>query len=276
VSDSGISKFATRSRQITTPAPHHSLFYRTGPFSATQPTASKHWRQFCLMQTIKNTSTLLDGLKSAVVCVTNCFSWMANPLMLDTLPSRTVSRWSLRGQSSPVDCWLSRNLPAVKTEKCSSAITSLFLAWRTSSSRQTTQFATPSMCAPMCVINRVLGPQQLYPTVSPYAPFLSYAFTRKPSPFHSDSVCSKQVATVILATDRIATAWHPCCVQLVASGDRKSRLCKGYVKHKPPQKCSFPWCIWTPSNPNAKFLQPTRVCPSNRLTIGSSLCYTII
>jgi len=50
VSGSGISwaiwKSAPRSRQITTPAPHHSVFYRADAFPASQPTASKHWRQF--------------------------------------------------------------------------------------------------------------------------------------------------------------------------------------------------------------------------------------
>jgi len=49
VSGSGISwaicKSAPRPRQITTPAPHHSVLYRPDALSATQPTASKHWRQ---------------------------------------------------------------------------------------------------------------------------------------------------------------------------------------------------------------------------------------
>ena len=48
VSGSGISwticKSAPRSRQITTPAPHHSVFYRPDALPAAQPTASKHWR----------------------------------------------------------------------------------------------------------------------------------------------------------------------------------------------------------------------------------------
>jgi len=48
VSGSGISwaicKSAPRSRQITTLAPHHSVFYRPGALPAAQPTASKHWR----------------------------------------------------------------------------------------------------------------------------------------------------------------------------------------------------------------------------------------
>ena len=33
---------APRSRQITTPAPHHSVFYRPDALPAAQPTASKH------------------------------------------------------------------------------------------------------------------------------------------------------------------------------------------------------------------------------------------
>ena len=52
VSGSGISwvicKSAPRSRQITTPAPHHSVFYRPDALPATQPTASKHWRDTIL------------------------------------------------------------------------------------------------------------------------------------------------------------------------------------------------------------------------------------
>ena len=47
VSGSGISwvirKSAPHSRQITTPAPHHSVIYRPDAFPAAQPTASKHW-----------------------------------------------------------------------------------------------------------------------------------------------------------------------------------------------------------------------------------------
>jgi len=50
VSGSGISwaicKSARRSRQITLPAPHHSVFYRPDALPAAQPTASKHWRHW--------------------------------------------------------------------------------------------------------------------------------------------------------------------------------------------------------------------------------------
>jgi len=31
-------------RQITTPAPHHSVFYRLDALPAAQPTVSKHWQ----------------------------------------------------------------------------------------------------------------------------------------------------------------------------------------------------------------------------------------
>ena len=51
VSGSGISwdicKSAPRSRQITMPAPHHSVFYRPDALPATKPTVSKHCR-LCL------------------------------------------------------------------------------------------------------------------------------------------------------------------------------------------------------------------------------------
>jgi len=47
VSGSGISwaicKSAPCSRQITTPAPHHSVFYRPDALNAAQPTVSEHW-----------------------------------------------------------------------------------------------------------------------------------------------------------------------------------------------------------------------------------------
>ena len=50
VSGRGISwaicKSAPRSRQITTPAPHHSVFYKPGALPTALPTASKHWWHF--------------------------------------------------------------------------------------------------------------------------------------------------------------------------------------------------------------------------------------
>ena len=40
-----VSTSASCSGHITTPAPHHSVFYRPDALPAAQPTASKHWRQ---------------------------------------------------------------------------------------------------------------------------------------------------------------------------------------------------------------------------------------
>ena len=69
MSGSGIScaicKSAPRSRQITMPAPHHSVFYRPDDLPATQPTASKHWRKWIkfsrceLLQDITYTGVLM-------------------------------------------------------------------------------------------------------------------------------------------------------------------------------------------------------------------------
>ena len=43
--DRAVCKSAPRTRQITTPAPHYSVFYRPDALPAAQPTVSKHWRQ---------------------------------------------------------------------------------------------------------------------------------------------------------------------------------------------------------------------------------------
>ena len=53
VSGSGISwdicKSAPRSSKITTPVPHHSVFYRPDALPAAQPTALKQWRKKMLI-----------------------------------------------------------------------------------------------------------------------------------------------------------------------------------------------------------------------------------
>ena len=71
VSGSGISwakcKSATSSRQITMPAPHHSVFYRPDALPAAQPTASKHWRAKLLWHKIITSSGLAVILFSAMM-----------------------------------------------------------------------------------------------------------------------------------------------------------------------------------------------------------------
>ena len=64
VSGSGISwdicKSAPRCRQITTPAPHRSVFYRPDALPAAQPTASKHWRHCVLLLTEINSTCIFS------------------------------------------------------------------------------------------------------------------------------------------------------------------------------------------------------------------------
>jgi len=58
VSGSGISSAIWKSapflRQVTMPAPHHSVFYRPHSFPATHPTASKHWRHVYISALVIN------------------------------------------------------------------------------------------------------------------------------------------------------------------------------------------------------------------------------
>ena len=54
-----VYKSAPRSRQITMPAPHHSVFHRPGALPAAQPTASKHWRH-------ENVLAMVDFLEKQI------------------------------------------------------------------------------------------------------------------------------------------------------------------------------------------------------------------
>jgi len=60
MSGSGISwaicKSAPCPRQITTPAPHHSAFYKLDALPAAQPTVSKHWRHHNCAMNMRNKS----------------------------------------------------------------------------------------------------------------------------------------------------------------------------------------------------------------------------
>ena len=84
MSGSGISwaicKSAPCSRQVTTPAPHHSGFYRPDALPAAQPTASKHWRQ---MVDILVDNSLFVYFASAAVAVDSSH-----------MPASTPALWS--------------------------------------------------------------------------------------------------------------------------------------------------------------------------------------
>ena len=89
MSGSGISwdicKSAPRSRQITTPVPHHSIFYRPDARPAAQPTASKHWRQ------VTDNSTLLNYTHTHTCILCYHVQFMCNiiPTIIHTASAKT-------------------------------------------------------------------------------------------------------------------------------------------------------------------------------------------
>ena len=97
VSGSGISwdicKSAPRSRQIITPAPHHSVFYKPDALPATQPTTSKHWRQKLTNVSLQNTHSELKDCTDRLM-VTKPKHWMTtvNELLnIFTAPKNAVA-----------------------------------------------------------------------------------------------------------------------------------------------------------------------------------------
>ena len=78
MSGSGISwaicKSAPRSRYITTPAPHHSVFYRPNALLAAEPTASKHWRRALKAWVLKAWKLCARLLPSHTYCTNLAFS----------------------------------------------------------------------------------------------------------------------------------------------------------------------------------------------------------
>ena len=79
VSGSGISwaicKSAPRSRQITMPAPHLSVFYRPDALHAAQPTASKHWRHNYNSNSISNTNNSISNTNNTTTMFMLLSSW---------------------------------------------------------------------------------------------------------------------------------------------------------------------------------------------------------
>ena len=86
VSGSGISwaicKSAPRSRQITTPAPHRSVFYRPGALPAAQPTASKHWRH--------SPGTRHNEYCSRSNAMCECYHWNTSSYCLSSSSARRM------------------------------------------------------------------------------------------------------------------------------------------------------------------------------------------
>ena len=73
-----ICKSAPRSRQITMPAPHHSVFYTPDALPAGQPTASKHQRP------VNHTDHVTNSLATLVIqsLVTDPTTWQPGSTFL--------------------------------------------------------------------------------------------------------------------------------------------------------------------------------------------------
>jgi len=88
MSDSGISsvvcKSAPRPRQITTPAPYHSVFYRPNVIPAAQPTAIKHWRHAA---TDWNIATLISSFTAATTLLYTVSQKVYHPTTNDNFKS---------------------------------------------------------------------------------------------------------------------------------------------------------------------------------------------
>ena len=99
VSGSGISwavcKSAPRSRQITMPTPHHSVFYRPHALSATQPTASKHWRPILMANMVGNHFDQLL-INVACVCVYVIVCRSSRPASWRHTWDQFTARWTTR------------------------------------------------------------------------------------------------------------------------------------------------------------------------------------
>jgi len=102
---SGISwtickSFALRSWQITTPAPHHSIFYMLGALPAT---VSKHWRQLTMTndrQTVgRNLETITSDKQNCyqvAVCSWSCCNagWYTRATIYESLaPTLQLMTW---------------------------------------------------------------------------------------------------------------------------------------------------------------------------------------
>ena len=99
VSGSGISwaicRSAPRSRQITMPAPQHSVIYRPDALPAAQPTASNHWRR--QLPSVPVASALCNVYNSFSLQISNIlFSWMATSGVLCTQLQSECARKSHR------------------------------------------------------------------------------------------------------------------------------------------------------------------------------------
>ena len=97
MSGSGISwavcKSAPCYRQITTPAPHHSVFYRPDALPAAQPTVSKHWRQVRYLDKSSLCPWAPDHATSQSECSRPNAAWVVTKIRRKVKVARLPSVW---------------------------------------------------------------------------------------------------------------------------------------------------------------------------------------
>ena len=96
------SKSAPCSRQITMPAPHHSVFYRLYALTAAQPTASRHRRQE-IQEILK--ASRKPGAITEADCVQSSVLWTLH-LLMDNKQNRAPT-W-VSTECNPRHNWTSK------------------------------------------------------------------------------------------------------------------------------------------------------------------------
>ena len=88
-------------RYITMPASHHSVFFRPDAFSATQPTASEHWRlvYLCFFWKLHNMNYKWSGFPNEIyshnICSCVCVNNLSALLMCSSTPAAEAQHTSL-------------------------------------------------------------------------------------------------------------------------------------------------------------------------------------
>ena len=101
-----ICKSALCSRQITTPATHHSVFYRPDALPAAQPTVSKHWRDFITHTYTYNHMNTQKSIKPLVITKYERFDRKYTRFKVQ----RSKTHFSLRRKNK--HCWVSISVNA--------------------------------------------------------------------------------------------------------------------------------------------------------------------
>ena len=105
-----LGKSAPHFRQITMPAPHHSVFYRPDDLPAAQPTESKHWRHRHsvppVQQNAQKGRTDSTVTKKLTVCdFREQFAAASLSNTWQSLPGQTSGVWEQQKCSTQIHHW---------------------------------------------------------------------------------------------------------------------------------------------------------------------------